>query len=64
MVDLTFEQVAALAGAVGLTIEDDELVEVTHRLNVVLSALETIEVPSEKAEGSALWLAEGWDDGP
>ena len=39
MPDLTPQQVSALALAAGLAISDDDLVEVTHRLNAFLEAL-------------------------
>lgn len=45
MSDLTFEEVAALARAVGLVLSDDDLVEVTHRLNVIIPGVERISHP-------------------
>jgi hypothetical protein len=39
MTDLTPDQVAAMAGAAGLTLDGDDLAEVTHRLNAYLEAL-------------------------
>ena len=39
MLDLTPDQVAAMAAAAGLAISGDDLLEVTHRLNAYLEAL-------------------------
>ena len=39
MSELTLEQVRAIASASGLPIGDDDLAEVTHRLNAFLAAL-------------------------
>lgn len=39
MSDLTYEEVAALARAAGVVVNDDDLIEVTHRLNVTVSAI-------------------------
>ena len=49
--DLTAADVRALAGALGLTPSDDDLVEVTHRLNAMRDALEPLgALPLESAE--------------
>ena len=45
MADLAFDEVAAIGRAVGLPIGDDDLVEVTHRLNVLLSVMAIISHP-------------------
>ena len=42
MSNLTFQEVAALARAVDLVLSDDDIVEVTHRLNVILGRMEKI----------------------
>ncbi len=39
MKELTTDQVSAMAGALGLPVTPDDLVEVTHRLNALLEAL-------------------------
>jgi hypothetical protein len=39
MVDLTADQVRAIANSVSLPVNDEDLVEVTHRLNAFLAAL-------------------------
>ena len=39
MTDLSPEQVRALAAAAGLPLTDDDLVEVTHRVNAFVEAL-------------------------
>ena len=39
MEELTTDQVSAMAGALGLPVTPDDLVEVTHRLNALLEAL-------------------------
>ena len=41
MADLTFEEVQALARAAGVVLNADDLVEVTHRLNVLISRIES-----------------------
>ena len=45
MADLTKEEVVALGHAVGLEIQDPELMEVTHSLNALLGALTKINPP-------------------
>ena len=45
MSDLTSEEVAALARAAGLVVSDDDLLEVTHRLNVTISGIEKFTHP-------------------
>ena len=45
MSDLTFEETAALSRVLGLVLSDDDLVEVTHRLNMIISRIETISHP-------------------
>ena len=45
MPDFTFEEVAALARVAGLALSDDDLTEVTHRLNVILAGVERISHP-------------------
>jgi hypothetical protein len=39
MSDLTADQVRALAAAAGLALTDDDLAEVTHRVNAFVEAL-------------------------
>jgi len=39
MADLSPDQVRALAAAAGLTLTDDDLAEVTHRVNAFVEAL-------------------------
>ena len=39
MAELTAEQVAAMAAALGLPVTADDIAEVTHRLNALLEAL-------------------------
>ena len=51
MPDLTTEQVAALAAALGLPLTPDDLAEVTHRLNALVDALAPLsEWPLETVE--------------
>ena len=45
MPDLTPDQVKTLAGALGLDVTDDDLLEVTHRLNVLTSSVEGFSHP-------------------
>ena len=45
MPDFTPDQVKALAGTLGLDVTDDDLVEVTHRLNVLTSSVERFSHP-------------------
>ena len=45
MPDLTPDQVKTLASALGLDVTDDDLVEVTHRLNVLTSSVEGFSHP-------------------
>ena len=40
--DLTTDHVAALAAALALPVTSDDLVEVTHRLNAFIEALEPL----------------------
>ena len=40
MGDLTLQEVAALARLTGIQLSDDDLREVTHRLNVIVAALQ------------------------
>jgi hypothetical protein len=42
MTELTTEQVGALAAALGLPVTAEDLVEVTHRLNGLIDALEPL----------------------
>ncbi|HKQ63958.1 MAG TPA: hypothetical protein VJZ73_03065 [Methylomirabilota bacterium] len=42
MSELTTEQVGALAAALGLPVTAEDLVEVTHRLNGLIDALEPL----------------------
>ena len=61
MSELTTEQVGALAAALGLPVTAEDLVEVTHRLNGLIDALEplaglpleTIEPVTDPAQGPA-----------
>ena len=46
MSNLTLEEVAALAKAAGLVVSDDDLLEVTHRLNVTISGIEKFTHPA------------------
>jgi hypothetical protein len=56
MSDLTPEHVRALAAAIGLAIGDDDLEDVTFRLNATLQhlrALDTLEAVPEATEPSS-----------
>ena len=54
MSDLTPSHVAALAAALGLPVTPDDLVEVTHRLNALVEALEPLAaLPLETIEPTA-----------
>jgi hypothetical protein len=58
--DLTTDHVAALAAALGLPVTPDDLIEVTHRLNALIEALEPLAaLPLETVEP-----APGLADGP
>ena len=49
--DLRPADVRALAAALGLTVSDDDVVEVTHRLNAMRDALEPLTaLPLDSAE--------------
>jgi hypothetical protein len=49
--DLTTDHVAALAAALGLPVTPDDLIEVTHRLNALIEALEPLAaLPLETVE--------------
>jgi hypothetical protein len=51
MTDLTPEEVAALARALGLPTGADDIAEVTHRLNALLEALAPLaDLPLETVE--------------
>jgi hypothetical protein len=51
MSELTTEQVGALAAALGLPVTAEDLVEVTHRLNGLIDALEPLAtLPLETVE--------------
>lgn len=51
MVDLTADQVRAIANSVSLPVGDDDLAEVTHRLNAFLAALAPLAgLPLESVE--------------
>ena len=43
MADLSPQEVRNMAHAVGISISDDDLTEVTHRLNAILEQLSTME---------------------
>ena len=45
MPDMTFEEVAGLARAAGLVLSQEDLVEVTHRLNTVIADVEGFSHP-------------------
>jgi Asp-tRNA(Asn)/Glu-tRNA(Gln) amidotransferase C subunit len=45
MADLTVEEVAALARSVGLTLSQEDVVDVAHRLNMILYGMENISHP-------------------
>ena len=45
MIDLTTAEVRALGLAVGLEMQDPDLIEVTYSLNALLQALEAINPP-------------------
>ena len=45
MPDLNPDEVKTLAKALGLDVTDDDLVEVTHRLNVLTSSVERFSHP-------------------
>jgi hypothetical protein len=52
--DLTTDQVAALAAALGLPATADDVTEVTHRLNALIDALAPLaELPLESVEPAA-----------
>jgi len=51
MAGLTRDEVAALAGALGLPAGPDDIAEVTHRLNALLEALAPLaDLPLETVE--------------
>ena len=51
MADLTPTEVRALAAALGLSLTDDDLTEVTHRLNALAEALAPLaDLPLETVE--------------
>lgn len=51
MTELTRDQVRALAAAAGLPMGDDDLAEVTHRVNAFVEALEPLAtLPLETVE--------------
>ena len=51
MAGLTRDEVAALAGALGLPAGPDDIAEVTHRLNALLEALAPLaDLPPETEE--------------
>ena len=45
MPEVTFDEVKTLGRIVGLEISDEDLVEVTHRLNVIISGVEKFSHP-------------------
>jgi hypothetical protein len=45
MSDLSFNDVASLAKAAGVKLDQDDLVEVTHRLNVTIEGVEQFSHP-------------------
>ena len=45
MADLTPEEVKTLAKAAGVKVLEDDLVEITHRLNVLISGIEGFSHP-------------------
>ena len=45
MPDLTPENVKVLANSIGLDIQETELLEITHRLNVIVAGVESFEYP-------------------
>ena len=45
MSDLTFEETAMLSRVLGMVLSDGDLVEITHRLNVIISRIEAISHP-------------------
>ncbi|PZC51064.1 MAG: hypothetical protein DK304_000299 [Chloroflexi bacterium] len=46
MPDLTPENVKVLANSIGLDIQETELLEITHRLNVIMAGVEGFEYPN------------------
>jgi len=57
MSELTAEHVRAMANALTLPVQDDDLAEVTHRLNAFLAALEPLaELSLETVEPLPSWL--------
>ena len=51
MTDLTFDQVRALAAAAGLALTDEDLAEVTYRVNAFVEALAPLgRLPLDTAE--------------
>lgn len=58
MPDLTLDQVAALARAAELPMTDEDLVEVTHRLNAFLEALTSlVDLPLDSVEPTPFGVA-------
>ena len=45
MAELSREQVLALARAVGIDLDDPELIEVAHHVSAVLAAMDAIDEP-------------------
>ena len=45
MPDLSFDEVRVLAKASSLEVSEEDLVEVTHRLNVIISGIENLSHP-------------------
>ena len=45
MPDLNFDEVRVLAKASSLEVSEEDLVEVTHRLNVIISGIENFSHP-------------------
>tara|TARA_Y100000588_G_scaffold353016_1_gene406118 strand:+ start:762 stop:953 length:192 start_codon:yes stop_codon:yes gene_type:complete len=45
MPDLSFDEVRVLAKASSLEVSEEDLVEVTHRLNVIISGIENFSHP-------------------
>lgn len=56
MVNLSTDGVTALAHAAGLAVSDEDLIDVTHRINVLLSGMEKITHPDLDSVDPALFL--------
>jgi len=60
--DLTEEEVRALARALALPVHEGDLVEVTHRLNLIISGVDSISDPELDAVEPVLFPYPGASD--